>query len=130
MVRAMKTFPTVVLALCAVGFIGFGLWLLIDPAALQKIGIASTSKIGQVELRAFYGGMELGLGAFLVMCAFRPSWQVAGLWLVLLANGGAGLARLLAIGMAGAPFAGYLAWALAWELGFAALAGLALYRSP
>lgn len=126
----MKTFPTIVLVLCALGFLGFGLWLLIDPAALEKIGIATTSRTGQVELRAFYGGMELGLGAFLLVCAFRPGWQVAGLWLVLLANGGAGLARMLAIGLAGAPFAGYLAWALLWELGFAALAAAALFRHP
>lgn len=122
----MKTFPTVVLLLCGLGFLGFGLWLLTDPAALERVGIAATSKIGQVELRAFYGGMELGLGVFLLLCAARPGWQVAGLWLVLLANGGAGLARLLAIGLAGASFGGYLAWALLWELGFSALAGLAL----
>ena len=124
----MKTFPTVVLVLCGLGFLAFGLWLLIDPAALQKIGIASTSKTGQVELRAFYGGMELGLGAFLMLCALRPSWHAAGLWLVLLANAGAGLTRLLAIGLAGASLGGYLGLALVWELGFTALAGLALYK--
>lgn len=125
----MKTFPTVVLVLCALGFLGFGLWLLSDPAALEKIGIAATSKIGQVELRAFYGGMELGLGVFLLLCAFRPDLQVAGLWLVMLANGGAGLARLLAIILAGSGFGTYLALALAWELGFSFLAALALFRN-
>ena len=62
----MKWFPPVVLALCALGFFGFGLWLLVDPAgALGKIGIAALSPTGTVELRAFYGGMEIGLGLFL-----------------------------------------------------------------
>jgi hypothetical protein len=127
----MKTFPTVVIVLCAIGFLGFGLWLLLDPAALEKVGISTTSTVGQIELRAFYGGVELGLGVFLLMCAFRPGWQAAGLWLVLLANGGAGLARLLAIGLAGASLGGYLAWELLWELGFSALAALALFnRAP
>jgi hypothetical protein len=122
----MKLLPAAVLALCALGFLGFGLWLLSDPAALEKVGIGATSKVGTVELRAFYGGMELGLGLFLAACLLKPEWRVAGLWLVLLANGGAGLARLLAAWLGGAALAGYLGWALLWELGFAALAGLAL----
>ena len=111
--QAMKTFPNVVLALCAVGFLGFGLWLLVDPVgALAKIGIVSTSKVGEVELRAFYGGMEIGLGLFVAWCCFRPEWQQAGLWMVLLASGGAGLARLLGIFLSGAALGSYLGWAL------------------
>ena len=123
----MKLFPIVVLALCALGFFGFGLWLLAEPAgALGKIGIRATSDVGLVELRAFYGGLELGLGLFLAWCAFRPEWREAGLWLVVLANGGLGLARLLAIWLGGAALGGYLGWALVWELGFASLAAVAL----
>ena len=124
----MKTFPVVVLALCALGFFAFGVWLLADPlTALGKIGIAPSSATGVIELRAFYGGMELGLAAFLAMCAFKPEWRQAGLWLVLFSNGGAGLARLLGIALAG-EFGSYLGWALVWELGFSALAGLALFN--
>jgi hypothetical protein len=126
MLAAMKAFPTVVLALCALGFLGFGVWMLLDPAALEKIGIGTSSKVGLVELRAFYGGMEIGLGLFLGLCLLKPEWQVAGLWLVLLANGGAGLARLLGVFLSGAAVGGYLGWALLWELGFAALSGFAL----
>ena len=122
----MKLFPNVVIALCALGFLGFGLWLLVDPAALEKVGISATTKVGAVELRAFYGGMEIGLGLILAACLWRPEWQSAGLWLVLLSNGGAGLARLLSAGLGGVALGGYLGWALLWELGFAALAGVAL----
>jgi hypothetical protein len=127
----MKLFPNVVLALCALGFFAFGLWLLLDPAgALGKIGIKASSATGLVELRAFYGGMEIGLGLFVAACALRPEWQGAGLWLVLLANGGAGLARLAAIVLGGAALGGYLGWALLWELGFAALGATALWLRP
>ena len=46
-------------------------------------------------------------------------------------NGGAGLARLLAVLLGGAALGGYLGWALLWELGFAALGGAALFaRQP
>jgi hypothetical protein len=126
----MKSFPLVVLALCALGFFAFGLWLFADPGALVPIGIHASSGIAQAELRAFYGGMELGLGLFLGLCALRPAWREAGLWLVLLANGGAGLARLSAILLGGLPLRGYLGWALGWELGFALLGALALARKP
>jgi len=123
----MKLFPLVVLALCALGFLGFGLWMLLAPAgALSKIGVEATSPVGLVELRAFYGGLELGLGLFLGLCLWRPEWREAGLWLVMLANGGMGLSRLLGIWLGGAAVGGYLGWALVWELGFAALGGVAL----
>ena len=123
----MKTFAIAVLALCAIGFLGFGAWLLASPTvALGKIGIEARSATGLVELRAFYGGMEIGLGLFLAWCALRPEWRQAGLWLVLLANGGAGLARLVAIWAGGAALGGYLGWALLWELGFAVLGGISL----
>ena len=120
----------IVLLLAGIGFLGFGLWLLLDPVGgLAKVGIAGTTPTGQIELRAFYGGMEIGLGAFLIACSMRPEWQVPGLWLVLLANGGTALARLLGIGLVGA-FSGFLGWALAWELGFSAVAAWALWQHP
>lgn len=125
----MKLFPVVVLVLCGIGFLGFGLWLLLDPVGgLSKVDIAATSKVGQIELRAFYGGLEIGLGAFLIACAMRPEWQTSGLWLVLLTNGGCATARLIGIALAG-TFSTYLGWALTWELGFAALAALALRKA-
>ena len=125
----MKIFPLVVLVLCGIGFLGFGLWLLLDPiGGLSKVDISATSKVGQIELRAFYGGLEIGLGAFLIACAQRPEWQVPGLWVVLLTNGGCATARLIGIALA-STFTPYLGYALTWELGFTALAALALRKT-
>jgi Domain of unknown function (DUF4345) len=122
----MKTFPIVLLVLAGLGFLGFGAWLVVDPAGgLATVHIAATHPAGLIELRGFYGGLELGLGVFLLMCAARPDWRRAGLWLVALGNGGIGLTRVAGIAMTGVftPFFGY---ALVWELGFAALAALCL----
>jgi hypothetical protein len=122
----MASFQNIVLALAGLGFAGFGAWLLADPAGgLGKVGISGTGP-GLIELRAFYGGMELGLGAFLLACAAKPEWREAGLWLVLLANGATGLARVLGLGLAGWAFTPFLIGALVWEFGFAALAAAAL----
>lgn len=119
----------IVLLLAGLGFLGFGLWLLFDPVGgLARVGIAAARAEGVIELRAFYGGMEVGLGLFLIACALRADWQQAGLWLVLLANAGTGLARVA--GMAGSGVSSsFLIGALVWEFGFALLAGVALARS-
>lgn len=118
----MKTFPVIVLALAALGFFGFGLWLVIDPIkGLGAVHIAPTHPAGAIEMRAFYGGMEIGLGVFLAACAMVPAWREPGLWLVALANGGTVAARILGISMAGV-FTPFLAGALVWELGFTAAA--------
>jgi hypothetical protein len=124
----MKTFPTLLLTLAGAGFLGFGLWLIVDPAGgLATVGIAAQNPAGLIELRALYGGLELGLGIFLLLSAARPDWRRPGLWAVLLGNGGIGLTRLAGIALSGV-FTPFFAAALAWELGFAALAGWALRR--
>ena len=125
----MKTLSVWLLVLAGLGFLAFGLWLAVDPiGGLAAVGIAAVNAAGQIELRAFYGGLEIGLGIFLLLCAARPDWRRPGLWSVLLGNGGIGLARLLAIAASGV-FTPFFAYALVWELGFAGLAGLALRRT-
>lgn len=121
----MERFRILVLALAGLGFLGFGVAITLDPAGvLAAVGILGTPA-GVVELQAFYGGLELGLGTFLLACAFQPAWRQPGLWLVALGNGGIGAVRLLGIAQSG-EFTPFFAWALAWELGFTVAAGLAL----
>lgn len=122
----MQSFRVIVLVLAGLGFLGFGAWLLVDPiGGLAGVDIAGTSAAGVVELRAFYGGLELGLGAFLLACAARPAWRQPGLWLVLLGNLAIGLTRLYGIADSGV-FTPFFAAALAWEFGFPLLAAFAL----
>lgn len=122
----MSRLPKSVLILAALGFLGFGAWLVVDPAGgLAGVDIGATSPAGLVELRAFYGGLEVGLGLFLLACATRPAWYAPGLWLVLLGNLFIGLARVYGIASSGV-FNGFFAAALVWEFGFPLLAWLAL----
>lgn len=124
----MERLATLVPAAAGLGFLAFGLWLTVDaPPVLGGVGIEATSVAGLIELRAFYGGLELGLGAFLLACAAQPGWRHAGLWLTLLANAGIAAVRLAGIATTGV-FTPFFGWALAWELGFAALAAIALWR--
>ncbi len=124
----MNRFSNVLLYLGGLGFLAFGLWLVVDPAGgLAGVDIGATSPAGLIELRAFYGGLELGLGAFLIACARKPEWQRAGLWLTALGNGGIGLTRIAGIAMAGV-FTPFFAYALVWEIGFSLAALIALRR--
>lgn len=125
----MTTFGKWVLILAGLGFLGFGAAILVAPAAvLGSVGIGGTAA-GLVELRAFYGGLELGLGGFLLAAAFKREWSEAGLWLVAAVNGGIAAARLLGIILSG-EFTGFFAGALVWELGFTAAAAWALLSLP
>lgn len=121
----MKNLNVVVITIAGLGFLGFGIVLLCWPdMALPGLGIQTLSDQAQVEVRAMYGGLELGLGILLLTC-FSSERQRFGLQLSLAAYGGLAMARLLsmlAIGVA-TPF---LWFALVWEGVIAILALLAL----
>jgi hypothetical protein len=122
----MNTFRTLVLALAGLGFAGFGLWFLIDPITpLAAIGITTTGAPAPTEFRAFYGGLEVGLGALMLYAAAKPQWHTAGLWLVIATNGGIAAGRLLGVAVDGV-WVPFFTYALVWEAGFAALAAMAL----
>ena len=87
-------FPRIVLLLGSLGFALFGLWGLIDPRAMLKgVGVQAANATGAVELRAMYGGLELGAALALALCALEPERVRLGLWLCVCLYGGLGLAR-------------------------------------
>lgn len=122
----MHWFTRLTLLLAALGFLAFGLWFLVDPIGpLEKIDIVVSGAAAGVELRAFYAGLEIGLALWLAMAAFRIDWAVPALWLVLFANLGLGLARLVGAAVEGI-WMGFFTGALVWEFGFALMAAVAL----
>lgn len=78
-------------------FAFFGLWLILKPSALRGVGVVAENADGRAELRAMYGGFEIGLAAFLALCLLRPDFTEPGLWMQLLALGGLGIGRLVGI---------------------------------
>jgi hypothetical protein len=99
----------------------YGGVFLVSPALLgDLVGLAFTGTNAPVEIRSFYGGLELGMAAFLFACSQRGSLVPAGLLFCALAFSCAGLARLAGVlqyGFEGPsqPFVGAI------ELAFAAL---------
>lgn len=96
--RAFLLLAAAVLAAYAVVFLA-------SPERLGGlVGLAFDDANAFVEIRAFYGGLELGLAGFLAFAAFRPAHAPSALVLFAFAFGAAGAARAwgaLAFGFTG-----------------------------
>ena len=114
-------YARIVLFLSALMYGGFGAAYLARPKAMAKLThFELTSPTAVTEIRAFYGGMELGLAALLVVCAIRPDWAGAGLLALALLSGGTVVARLIGFAADGSATA-FLWKVLAAEVLVAAL---------
>ena len=66
------TYPTVVLWICAVVFLAIGVVFTVMPQELfGPLGLEVPRGAPVTELRAVYGGLELAIGVFLVLCVRR-----------------------------------------------------------
>jgi hypothetical protein len=127
MVDAMRTLTRITLWLGGLSFVGFGLAFLVAPQqTLSLIGLQLHGPHAATELRAFYGGLEIGIGLCLIGADLR-GWHRQGLLLCLASYGGISLARLVGIALAGGS-SGALWIALALEVSLALLAAVALWR--
>ena len=115
------------IGITAAAFTGFGAALIAKPEKiLGTIGIKARKPVGRVELRAMYGGMELGLGAFFTMAALKQEWRRPALMAILCGIGALGVTRYATAVAEGAGPMTYLMGAP--EIAAAALAGTALLR--
>jgi hypothetical protein len=87
-----------ILAVGGLILLGYGAVFFASPALLgDLVGLSFTSPNAPVEIRSFYGGLELGMGTFLLVCSRRPPLVAGGLLFCALAFSCAGLARLAGI---------------------------------
>jgi hypothetical protein len=118
------SFDRVVLVVAGVFVLLAGVACLVAPASFAtQAGLAATPS-GLTEIRAFYGGLQVGLGCFLIWCSRQQGLVLAGLLLVVFAVGAIGLARVLGLLIDQEP-TGYLVGNLAIEVvtvGFVAVA--------
>lgn len=121
----MRHLAPIALWLGGLGFLAFGIAFLVAPLPTFALtGLVLDGPVAAAEIMAFYGGLELALGALVLACALRPARRRDGLLLMGVAYAAIGLARLAGMVAHGAdtPF---LRAALALELGLALLALLA-----
>lgn len=86
------------LGLGAVAYAAFGVQWLIHPQTMaHDLGILLTNGDATSDARAVYGGMELGLAAFLGYSAWSPARRTQGLAAAMLTLFGLGLSRLTGV---------------------------------
>jgi hypothetical protein len=85
------------LGLTAAAFGGFGMWLLFRPDALSTVGVELPTPAARAEIRAFYGGLELGMAVFFATAATRPAWFRPALVLQSASLGGSALGRVFSM---------------------------------
>ena len=119
---------TLALAVGGIGFLGFGLIMLIAPqSAMAGIGISLPEGAASTEIRACYGGLELGLGALLLAALRADQYRRAGLILGLVCYGAVASARVFGMLVDGGSSA-FIWGALAVEAGLATLYAWTLRR--
>ncbi len=78
--RRTVSFPRVVVLLSAVPFAGIGLAFLVSPEGMVAlIGLSLRDATAQADIRAVYGGLQLGRAGFLAYCVFYSSFVRPGL---------------------------------------------------
>jgi hypothetical protein len=92
------TLARVVLKLVGFLFVALGVWGLLSPvqfASMAEVQLATPTAI--TDGRAVYGGLELGIGTFLLLCANRQELVRSGLLAVLLIVGGLFVGRAMGL---------------------------------
>ncbi|MFK7957736.1 MAG: DUF4345 family protein [Lysobacterales bacterium] len=121
------------IALSGAAFLIFGVWLLVSPLeGLASFGVnLAAEPTHRIEIRAFYGGLEIGLGLLLLKFAFSAQYRRAGLWLVVASYGALAAARIVGIvAESGAiPQMAWVALAVELALGVLGLAALMMSRN-
>src|SRR3954451_15022321 len=109
-------------------FIGVGTVFLINPAPYAAVlEIAAPTAMARMDLRATYGGLELGFGIFLVICVLKRDWIRPGLVGLALATGGFACGRLVGL-LAERTISGIMLTFLILEIVVTLAAMLALRR--
>jgi hypothetical protein len=127
--RFRVVFPVVVLVLGALAYAAFAVqWLAHPDAMARDLGITLTNGDATSDARAVYGGLELGLAAFLVYSALAPARRTQGLVALTLSLAGLGTCRLFGIAVAPGVSPATMQL-LGTDLGGTALAAVALFVS-
>jgi hypothetical protein len=108
----------------------FGLWYVIAPTGMtDPTGFGPLAPNALTDVRATYGGFQIGLGLFTLWAAADPARVRMGLVLQAFTIGAIAACRLTGFAIDGSPN-GFLKSAIATEITFTAITLIALFRLP
>jgi hypothetical protein len=79
-------------------YLGLGVWCLLAPdRAASAVGLSFADASGRSEFLVVYGGLEIGLGLFLVRSSRSAEFERAGLLLLFISSFCLALTRLVTV---------------------------------
>ncbi|HLD64925.1 MAG TPA: DUF4345 family protein [Pseudomonas sp.] len=116
-------FARILLALQALALVGLGLAYFIRPHEMSNLsGMLLMAPAAITDVRAYYGGLQIGLGVFLLLAMSRLELVRAALMLLVLVYAGLALGRLGGLWLDGGTQQTFNLYALLIELVSAGLA--------
>lgn len=114
--------------LTALIYLGLGLGLLAMPAELiAGVGIDAATPEARAEIRAMYGGLELGIGAWLLISLRHAERLGPALLFVALSLGGLGAGRLSGLLIEGTGWAAHAPFLASELIGASVASALLLW---
>jgi len=90
-------------------WVALGVLFLVSPTLLFKdLGIQLTTADAATEIRAFYGGSQLGMGIWLGICAKKEDWLLPGLLSITFVTGMMLLFRIVFLVATGSTHTGQM----------------------
>lgn len=118
--------PRLLLGLSAAVWLPYGLYCFVDPAFLgSAAGVSFTNPTGSTEIRAMYGGLQMGVGILSVLGVALREWRVTAVRALLILVGSLFASRVLGVAIDGSLSA-YTASALVLEAAGTAAAAYVL----
>ncbi len=112
----MNKYSRLFLGISALAWLPYGLFCFSMPGFLEKAaGVMSTTPTGLTEIRAMYGGLQMGIGALALAALFREALVRPTIFMLAFLYGGLAGTRVLGLLMDGGP-SGYTIFALSFEL--------------
>jgi hypothetical protein len=113
-----------VLALIAATYAVFGFISMFSPSEMAAmLGITFLSDAARTDFRAMYGGLEIGVGAFLFICALRREYVRVGLFAAACVLVAMATSRTVGLVLDGFAFVQFVVVMVEWAGGLAATWG-------
>lgn len=107
-----------------------GVYSFFAPASIaQMVGLGPIAPGGTTEIRAFYGGLEIGIGLYWILTAIKPAITRAGLYSMVFVWGAVALTRGIGV-LLDSSASSTMLGALGLETVATVLAIIALKRLP
>lgn len=123
------TFWRLVLVGLGLGYAGFGFAFLFSPSELAAfLSLTFSDPSARTDFRAMYGGLEIGLGGFMLACAARREFVRIGLFAAACGTVGMATARTVGMMLDGVAVSQVISAVVEWAIGMTSTWGALVAR--